>query len=267
MGQKCFAFTSCMNQPAGATDKPIDRPTNPPFTDSHVTLELEPIIPAPMSEDEAPMPEGRDSTPCPFAGEYRSQYGFCGLSFIYCNALSSWSLENCGLYAADVNGEPVLCDVEVLKCPEGEEVYRDPWNECEYFPCPDTEEEETVMASAFHILAPTPTFSELPQPTLPTIHKTSPFTFSSVSKPSAGIINPVKKPSGDSTSVVIGTDEDVEDDKDESSESIEDDKPKSIGNEMEFGSFSARDWLANSACDVSHNEVVNCGTFFNTDIQ
>lgn len=199
-----------------------------------------------VNEDEMTPPEGCNGTPCPFHGECRSQYGFCGYGFIYCNSLSSWTLEKCGLYAAGVDGEPVLCDAEVHECPDGEQVYQNPGDNCEYFPCPVGKEEEAVMAASFFAPkpAPGPSLPQLPRPTLPTIREPSPFT-------STGVVYLNKKPTW-------GTSEDREDDDDdnEPTQSSEDSGPSwsnKDSNEMEFGSFSAQDWLASSRNDGSSN--------------
>jgi len=252
--QKCFAFTSCMDEPEEETSKPTDRPTNPPFTNAPNA----PGIPTPAPTNEETKLDACTGAPCPFAGECRSQYGFCGTSFIYCNALSTWTLRNCGLAGIDENGDPVLCDAEVLTCPEGEEAYRNPSNECEYFPCPDEEDENAITSSAFQIPAASPTkFSELPKPTLPIIAKPAPNTLPSVNKPSTGMIDLGKKPTGSSnnTVVIVGTTDDIADDGEESTKKNgdEDDakplaKPET---ELALGSFSTGDWLSNSA-DLSH---------------
>ena len=110
--QKCFAFTSCVEQrPEEDTQNPTHRPTDQSFTNEPVTpspVITTSITPAPsgdsakageaanfnvledttfeviqVQDDTATKPEGCTGTPCPFAGECRSQYGFCGLSFIY----------------------------------------------------------------------------------------------------------------------------------------------------------------------------------------
>lgn len=119
-GQKCFAFTSCMEQqPEDDTQNPTYRPTDPSFTNEPVTPS--PVTPASttpapsgdstkageaatfdiledtkfevIQDDTATKPEGCTGTPCPFAGECRSQYGFCGLSFIYVSIVLSFN--NC----------------------------------------------------------------------------------------------------------------------------------------------------------------------------
>jgi len=173
-----------------------------------------------------------------FAGECRSQYGFCGSSFIYCNKASTWTLENCGLSGIDTNGTPLLCDADVLKCPGGEYVYKNPSNECEYFPCPEEKVEENTPS--FNIPAPGPTrFSELPKPTLPKIEKAS--------RPT-GIVDLGKKPSGNTTLAVINYSDDVKDDKEDSAstKSKEVNELDSNDYDMGFGGrFSANDWAAN----------------------
>jgi len=237
-----------MEPPAEETDKPTDRPTNPPFTKS-------PVTPAPSTPaEEATEPEGCAGTPCPLASECRSQYGFCGVSFIYCNAASSWTLETCGLSGSDASGVQLLCDADVRKCPGGEFVYRDPSNECEHFPCPEEKEEERfVTPSAFNIPAPGPRFSELPKPTLPKIDMQNPTT----TKPT-GIIDLGKQPSGLNTLVVIGKSEDVEDDKDESSSATKNEEEESEPSnyDMGFGGFSAGDWSSSGAHDRRQKPLV-----------
>lgn len=198
--------------------------------------------------------EGCTGKPCPFAGECRSQYGFCGVSFIYCNALSSWNLEDCGLVGALTPGEPVVvCDAEeTLRCPEGEEVHRDPADGCEYFPCPRPEEEGEVAAfssPAFRAPAPGPAkLPDLPKPTLPIIPKPSGWQDVVVEPPAGGgggTIDLGKKPSGsaEGTVVVIGADKETEDDGGEEAEHADGGKGKvveKIGDGMAF--FASGDW-------------------------
>ena len=229
LDQKCFAFTTCLD-PTPETEKPTDRPTSPPNTPA-------PITPAPS--DETTKLDGCTGTPCPFAGECRSQYGFCGTSFIYCNALSSWTFDNCGLFGEAEDGEPVLCDAEVFECPEGEQVYRDPANDCEYFPCPASQDEESEMtSSSFHVPGvpgPSPSaFPELPKPTLPTINKPDPYLLPNGSKPRPA------KPTWSSV-VVVDEIEDVKDDEEENAH---------VFTEIEEDDFVvnlSQDWLASGA--------------------
>jgi len=264
-------------------DEPADQSTNPqannagdvssdadesmPSDATNASAMTPAITPAPTEKK----PDGCTGKPCPFAGECRSQYGFCGSSFIYCNALSSWKLEKCGLAGHDEHGEPVLCDAGTFKCADStDEVYRDPNNECSFFPCPVNEEEEdAITASAFNIPATSPTkFEALPRPTLPTISKPTPYTLPSVSKPSVGTIDLGKKPSGTNTTiVVVGESPDVaSDDGEESAEksSDEDQVADQDGDDVEqdeeettqssptpdfagVTAFSAEEWLASSA--------------------
>lgn len=227
-----------MEPPAEETDKPTDRPTNPPFRNSPV------ILVASTPGEEAKEPEECAGTPCPFAAQCRSQYGFCGVSFIYCNLASSWTLENCGLSG---------CDADVRKCPTGEFVHRDPSNECEYFPCPEEKGKENVITpSAFNIPAPRPRFPELPKPTLPKIEKPSP----AVSEPT-GIVDLGKKPTGNTKLVVIGKTEDVEDDKGVStSANNEGREPEPNNDDNGFGGFSANDWVASGVHNMRQNPLI-----------
>ena len=102
--------------------------------------------------------------------------------------------------------------------------------------------------------APSPAFTDLPKPTLPTITKPSPYVLPTVlSKPGGGSIGLGKKPSessADTAVVVVGKDKDVVDDGDDESEEAEEvanSKPKSPDNDLAFGTFSVEDWLASSA--------------------
>ena len=101
---------------------------------------------------------------------------------------------------------------------------------------------------------PTPAFSDLPKPTLPTIEKPKPVILPT-GKPTKGTIDLGKKPSDSSknTLVIVVKNSDVEDDdKDESAKNTtEDAKPKPNNNE--FGSFSVGDWMANGAHSMSQN--------------
>ena len=254
MNHKCFAFTSCMESKPEPTYRPTDRPTNPPFAEAPATPA--PITPAPT--DEATKADWCNGKPCPFAGECRSQYGFCGESFIYCNSVSTWSIENCGLIAFDEAGVEMQCDeYDILRCPEGEQVYRDPTNGCEHFPCPADKEEK---ASSFNVpgFAPSPSqkFPELPKPTLPHISmgQGKPYSLPTASKPSTGIIDLGKKPSGTSDIAVDdNASNEVEDDGDvgSSGEEEEDDEAEASNqsayeDNMQFGGFSAKEWLVSS---------------------
>jgi len=258
--QKCFAFTSCAEQEkektsSRPTNKPSDQPisnesvtptptistqtnTSPPVSEmpqetdegSEATFVFQPVAADDIeTETETPedsiKPEGScEGAPCPFEGECRSQYGFCGVSFIYCNALSSWTLENCGLAGAGVDEKGdfnMLCDVMTETCPTGEKVYRNPADECEYFPCPSEEEDiSEITSSAFSIprmggKSPTPaSLPTLPVPTLPTITKSTPFTLPTVGKPSGMTIGKKSSESSDTPEIVAEEDEEEEEEKD-----------------------------------------------------
>ncbi|KAL7551079.1 hypothetical protein ACHAWF_015777 [Thalassiosira exigua] len=245
----CFAFTTCMDPSPDPTLGPTDRPTDPPLTSAPRTPA--PITTSPTSTEVVDT-DGCTGTPCPFVGECRSQYGFCGTSFIYCNAISSWTHDMCGVSGLDANGEPVKCGDDTKKCLEGEVVFRDPSNDCEHFPCPANKEEElAITSSAFHIPASSPSskFPPLPKPTLPTITKPSPFTLTTVAKPSASIIDLAKKPSGASGSTVLVGQTDSDDDESVAASDEEDEEEgevarADINSDMAFGDFSPQNWLA-----------------------
>jgi len=201
--------------------------------------------------------------------------------------MSTWTLIDCGLVGPATPGEAMMvCDAETLQCPEGERVYRNPANDCEYFPCPVDEEEENAFTSAaFHVPAPTPRFPALPMPTLPTIDEPSPYLLPTIVEPSAGMIDLGKKPSGNGTSidepspyllttivkpsagmidlgkkpsgngtlVVIGRADGVEDDKEAEPKDTENEEDsKDNLNENGFGTFSTREWLDNNgSCQKS----------------
>jgi len=259
--QKCFAFTSCAEQEKEKTSRPTDKPSDPPIDNESATptptISTQTDTSPPISdilqeeddgsdvasfdtifqpiatddiltETEKPQdsikPEGScEGAPCPFEGECRSQYGFCGISFIYCNALSSWTLENCGLAGAGVDEKGdfnMLCDAQTKTCPTGEKVYRNPANECEYFTCPSEEEDiDEITSSAFSIpgmnKAPTPaSLPTLPVPTLPTITKSTPFTLPTVGKPSGMTIDLGKQSSDSSdTNDIVFEEEEEEEEK------------------------------------------------------
>lgn len=288
INQMCFAFTSCLDVGVPEFNTPTEQPINPPFTFASVTLTpvtapvtapspapttgagiseftFASMTPAPVNAPvTAPVTpatspalmagagiserKGCSGTPCPFVGECRSQYGFCGTNFIYCNALSSWTLDDCGLVGPMVPGEAVaVCDTEVLQCPEGGGVYKNPENDCKFFPCPADDDEEGEIASAvFHVPAPSPKFPQLPGPTLPIIDKPRPFMLPTIAKPLSGTINLGKKPSGskDVTLVVIDTNHGVEDDKEQTSE--EEDTQKPSNSEDEWAQFTTGDWKMNN---------------------
>lgn len=198
--------------------------------------------------------DGCNGKPCPFSGECRSQYGFCGKSFIYCNDLSSWTLDACGLVGRDKTGKSIKCDTEVFKCADGdEEVYKDPANACEFFPCPNDEEEESVIAStSFHTPGLSPSQSspaqmpDLPKPTLPTITNASPFALPTFNATSTATIDLGKTPAAlDNAVVVVDVNSDITDDGDQSSTAQ--DSATSAQNQNTLTSFSADEWLMNSS--------------------
>ena len=265
-GHSCYAFTSCndVKSPNGPDNSPKDTPQNDNIqydevSDNSEEVDLNnptpdqtesPVTIAPTAEPTKRV--GCTGKPCQFTGECRSQYGFCGSSFIYCNDLSSWTLEKCGLAGVDVNGTAVLCDAETFECPDGKSVQRDPSNNCEFFACPAEESPTTQFSSAFKEPANSPaTLPELPKPTLPTITKPNPLEPTPAAKPTNIIILPsVTKPASDSqTVVIVGKKDQVEDDKQESfknkngnatSDSAEPSNNKQVS---EFGTFSAEEWL------------------------
>jgi hypothetical protein len=211
-GYSCFAFTACvdLDQPGSSSSMVDDEGENfddAPATDDQSTLELTPNDPESVR---------CTGSPCPFVGECRSQYGFCGSQFIYCNEMSSWKLDDCGLSGTDEKGDPVLCEPEVFECPEGEEVYRDPSNKCEFFPCPaDQLEADEETSSAFNLPASSPSeFPELPMPTLPTITQAKPFTLPTATEVVTNDTHTT--PLSDNNIIIVGT-VGVADDGDESS--------------------------------------------------
>jgi hypothetical protein len=203
---------------------------------------------------------GCTGKPCDISGECRSQFGFCGSSFIYCNDLSSWTLDNCGLFGTGQNGETVLCDADTYECPGGDRMIRNPDNNCEFFPCP-VEDEADGTQFAFNAPASTPTLPELPKPTLPTITNPKKPDFSldfvfgaeeSNQTIDLGIAKPAKDPS---KVVVIGNKDDVADDKDEtplatnSSSSSEKDV-NDLFNLDSYNDISFEGWM-NGGCNIS----------------
>jgi hypothetical protein len=291
-GYKCFAFTSCLDEQLQETpptnppsavdnDEGLDFVTDPPSAihnevedfgtnpPTAIDIEGEDFGNAPETNDQsnlAPLTNDPKSvwctgSPCPFVGECRSQYGFCGSQFIYCNDLSSWKLDDCGLSGTDEKGDPVLCDSEAFKCPEGEEVYRDPSNKCEFFPCPaDDEEASDMTSSSFNLPASSPSgLPELPMPTLPMITQAVPFNVPTVTKPSTGIMDLDNNSTAlsNNTIVIVGTGGDIVDDGDELSNTTEQVDPSTSSTNSEFPGFNSetdallRDWLESSA-DISH---------------
>jgi hypothetical protein len=241
--QKCFAFTSCMDDAENDTDAAANE--NDKF---ELTPEPNEVTSTDATND------GCNGKPCPFSGECRSQYGFCGKSFIYCNDLSSWTLDACGLVGRDKTGKSIKCDTEVFKCADGdEEVYKDPANACEFFPCPNDEEEESVIAStSFHTPGLSPSQSspaqmpDLPKPTLPTITNASPFALPTFNATSTATIDLGKTPAAlDNAVVVVDVNSDIADDGDQSSTAQ--DSATSAQNQNTLTSFSADEWLMNSS--------------------
>jgi hypothetical protein len=261
-GYKCFTFTTCTDVQIQETSFGTN-PTKPP---SEIDNEGGDFGENPLSTIDN---EGGDylalndpesvrctGTPCPFVGECRSQYGFCGSQFIYCNDLSSWKLDDCGLSGTDEKGDPVLCDPEVFKCAEGEEVYRDPLHECEFFPCPEDEEEASdITSSSFNLPASSPSeFPELPVPTLPIITQAKPFTF-----PTEIDLGTNPSTLSNNAIVVVGTGDDIADDGEELSNATGDGRVENSTSKANIDSSGfnpetdalIRDWLESSV-DASH---------------
>ena len=139
----------------------------------------------------------------------------------------------------------MLCDAQTKTCPTGEKVYRNPANECEYFPCPSEEEDiSEITSSAFSIpgmnKAPTPaSLPTLPVPTLPTITKSTPFTLPTVGKPSGMTIDLDKQSAESSDTTEIVDDEgEKEEEKD------------STGNTPKYSLESFDEWFY-SCADLS----------------
>eukprot|EP00804_Cyclotella_cryptica_P029048 CCRYP_005254-RA/>CCRYP_005254-RA protein AED:0.00 eAED:0.00 QI:1328/1/1/1/1/1/2/88/859 len=280
--QSCFAFTRCNENPP--TLAPIDTITPQPFdnmeeydnaTMSNVTSRIptspdgtssSPSVPEMASPSPKPVGDieslsGCTGKPCEVSGECRSQFGFCGSTFIYCNDLSSWTLDNCGLFGTDQNGGTVLCDADTNECPGGDRMIRNPDNNCEFFPCP-VEEETGGTQFAFNAPASTPTLPELPKPTLPTI--TDPkkpdfnsldFSFGSGESNQTinlGMAKPAKDPS---KVVVIGNEDHVADDKPEAPEAT---------NSSSFSEKGVNDLFSfNNYNDFTYEDWINCGRYIN----
>ena len=269
-GMICFGFTTCND--SLAKDDATDSSNNGQSGGSGaatVSDSLEPtrqqttppVTSAPIQETN--MQEGCTGAPCRSANECRSEFGFCGTSFIYCNPLSSWKLENCGLLGTDAAGETHLCDVELFECSNGEAVYRNPASKCEYFPCPDDEDESAVFPSIFDVPGPSP-LPLLPKPTLPTITKPTSQSSSAFLPLGETISGTSDMSSSDSSSnnlaILLGneneekvdddTDQGVEDDSDESESSSASDvaeKPVPKSPSYDLGMFKAEEWLKSSA--------------------
>ena len=282
--QSCYAFTRCNDTPAPTLTPFREQQPEKSDSDTFASLpssdEPDTTIAKPDVSDEAPssttqaQPNNPSCAgkPCEVAGECRSQFGFCGGSFIYCNDLSSWSIDKCGLFGEDENGETLLCGADINECPNGERMIRNPDKNCDFFLCPE-EDEVNTSSGEFFVPAPGPTASslpELPKPTLPTIvnpKKTDNFDsvdFSFGSKPSSQAINLGNKPANDpSKIVVIGNEQDVAEDEDQGSETRDD----STGNAMNdpfsnFDSFKYEEWITsarNSALCVDIHLLRNLG--------
>ena len=163
--------------------------------------------------------------------------------------MSSWKLDDCGLSGTDEKGDPVLCDPEVFECPEGEEVYRDPSNKCEFFPCPvDELEASEETSSAFNLPGSSPSeFPKLPMPTLPMITQAKPFTSPSSSEIVLNDTNTTALPNNNI--VIVGTGGEVADDGDETSNTTETATPSTGLSDFNSPQSDAllRDWLESSA--------------------
>lgn len=179
--QSCYAFTTCNNppptpSPLGSTESSTlgdqdgleSSAITPPAAASIVNVTTDTTTNATLSKPTSNTTSltgsqagGSDCTgkPCEIAGECRSQFGFCGSSFIYCNDLSSWTIDNCGLFGVDENGEKILCEADVQDCPGGERMIRNPDSNCEFFSCPA--EEVDAGLTGLYVPASTPTLPEL----------------------------------------------------------------------------------------------------------
>ncbi|KAL7478207.1 hypothetical protein ACHAW6_006923 [Cyclotella cf. meneghiniana] len=280
--QSCFAFTRCNEDPptlapvvsvtleqSNATDE-HENATESNFTSSSPSsssgMSSSPFLSDIASPSGTPVSgiaslSGCTGKPCDISGECRSQFGFCGSSFIYCNDLSSWTLDNCGLFGTDQNGETVLCDADTYECPGGDRLIRNPDNNCEFFPCP-VEDEADGTQFAFNAPASTPTLPELPKPTLPTITNPKKPDFNSLDfvfgseetnqTINLGISKPVKDPN---KVVVIGNKDDVADDKGETpvatnSSSSSEKGVNDLFNLNSYNDFSYEDWM-NGGYDIN----------------
>lgn len=263
--QSCYAFTSCNDPPpspspifSGNATETVDDNDPEAITDSspaasNATASSPAAAATSNSSSTGALTEDPECTgqPCELVGECRSQFGFCGGSFIYCNDLSSWSMEKCGLFGTDENGETILCGADVKDCPGGERVIRNPLQGCDYFPCPASEKEAESLGG-FVVPGPAPTLPELPKPTLPTIVDPKKPDFNLGlgfgSTPSDETIDfGIGSPSKDSDKVVVISDEeDVTDDQDQSSKIT--DETAVVGKNDPFSgnfdSFSYEEWLA-----------------------
>jgi len=244
----CFAFTECNDKLTkdDATDS-IDSQSDESGGATALDIAFTP-------SQETSLPEGCTGNPCPFENECRSQYGFCGSSFIYCNSLSSWKLEECGLLGVDASGETHLCDVELFECSDGKAVHRNPEEGCEYFQCPSLEE-SAVFPSIFNVPGPSP-LPPLPKPTLTTITKPTSQASSAVLPIGTISTSASESDSSNSLAVLLGdsNEDEVVDDTDQQTEDEKDDglveAKETVSPNYDFGSFKADEWLfvnANSA--------------------
>ena len=277
LDQSCFAFTGC-NEKKQPTSRPTDQPTarivataspvhwqethqdngQEPPDQSGVPANM-PLSPKPTAKPVAgiELPEGCTGAPCPFGGECRSQYGFCGTSFIYCNSLSTWKLSRCGIMGWSSKGEMIQCDGDTKDCPEGEKVHRDPSKDCQYFSCPDAGVKDAPSSiGGFGVPQTSPArFPELPKPTLPDIVKPGdipPPTIISFIPPSGGgggaevaTVDLGKKPT--SQVVVIAANDEGEENANETTSTVGDNQGASEEDWTFEGSrFSVDEWFAQS---------------------
>ncbi|KAL7428925.1 hypothetical protein ACHAXM_001457 [Skeletonema potamos] len=287
-GMFCFAFTKCNDNMAkddanessdgsgGPTAWGSPQPTLQETTphDTSVLSQNETSVgywgsPQPTLQETTPhdtsaLPQNETSVgctgaPCPTENQCRSEFGFCGTSFIYCNDLSSWTLDKCGLLGTDATGETHLCDVEVFECSNGQAVYRNPAEMCEYFQCPEDEDESAVFPSVFNVPGPSP-LPPLPKPTLPTITKPTSSAFLPPGETSFGTVDESTPDSGNNLAVLLGNKNETEvaDDKDQVEEGDADESKSNSDNEAEkpvspsydLGMFKAEEWLKNSSHDI-----------------
>lgn len=284
LNQSCFAFTGC-NEKKQPTLRPTPRPTDQPMArivataspthrkESPQSDRQEPPhqsgVPASMPPSPKPtakpvagieLPEGCTGAPCPFGGECRSQYGFCGTSFIYCNSLSTWRLTSCGIMGWSSKGEMIQCDGDTKECPEGEKVHRDPSKDCQYFNCPEAGgvKDTPLSGGGFGVPQSSPArFPELPKPTLQDIVKPGdipPPTIISFIPGGGGAeiatVDLGKKPT--SQKVVIAAKDEGEQNMNETeitvgnNQGASDDWTNTYGGSFEGSRFSVDEWLAQS---------------------
>lgn len=225
--QSCYAFTACNDSSSEPTKAPAAQRKEETFQEQD-DLETNEKSDSNNAASAAASPAdnpGCTGKTCPIAGECRSQFGFCGSSFIYCNDLSSWSLDNCGLFGEDEFGKTMLCSAEINNCPNGDRMIRNPDNNCEFFPCEDVEEEDVIFSSNFVPASGPTSLPELPRPTLPTIINPEKPNFNSVnfglgSQPSSQTIDfdAIKPSAGQVT--VVGDEEDIANDEDQAADDI-----------------------------------------------